>query len=235
MGISVVLLAYKEAENLKMLFPRIIAAMDSAGTDYEILLIDSATVLDETPEVCNKYNVRYIPQEEPHYAGAFRTGIRYASKERTVVLDCDGSHDPAVIPAIYKKSLEGYDLVIGSRYCKGGKTNDSKMSQMMSKLLNTVMRIIIGVKARDISTSYRMYMTDQLKAVRLTRINYEVLQEVILKMKLNKPGFRIGEVPIVFEKRVYGESKRQLAKFIVTYIGTLFMLISVRLGLRKDA
>jgi dolichol-phosphate mannosyltransferase len=230
MGISVVLLAYKEAENLKILFPKIISTMDSLGIDYEILLVDSEKVLDETPEICKQYAVRYIPQEEGHYAGAFRTGIKYASQERTVVLDCDGSHNPAAIPEIYKKSLEGYDIVIGSRYCKGGKTNDSAASKVMSKILNTVMRIVIGVDAKDISTSYRIYMTQQLKAVTLTRTNYDVLQEVILKIKINKPNFSIGEVPISFEKRIYGESKRQLLKFIATYISTVFMLLSVRFG-----
>lgn len=228
MGISVVLLAYKEAENLRILLPKIIAALQRTGTEYEIILVDAREPLDETPAICAQYSVQYHNQEEDHYAGAFRTGIKYASLSRTLVLDCDGSHNPDAIESIYRKSLEGYDLVIGSRYCKGGKTNDSVASLIMSKILNTVMRLIIGVRAHDISTSYRMYMTAQLQAVTLQCENYEVLQEVILKQKLRKRDFRIGEVPIVFEKRIYGESKRQLWKFIRTYIKTLFQLIYIR-------
>lgn len=228
MGISVVLLAYKEAENLKILFPRILDALKETGTDYEIVLIDSEKPLDATPEICAQFGVKYFNQEEPHYAGAFRTGIRKATMERMLVLDCDGSHDPVVIPAIYRKSMEGYDLVIGSRYCDGGKTNDSPLSICMSKVLNTTMRLVVGVKAKDISTSYRMYRTDEIQAVHLECENYDVLQEVILKMKLKKPDFRIGEVPIQFEKRIYGESKRQLLKFIRGYIRTLFRLVHIR-------
>src|SRR5665647_931467 len=136
MGISVVLLAYKEAENLKILLPKIVESLQRTGTDFEIILIDAETPLDETPEICSQYCIRYYNQEEAHYAGAFRTGIKYATKERTLVLDCDGSHNPEAIAGIYRKSLEGYDLVIGSRYCKGGKTNDSAASFMMSKVLN---------------------------------------------------------------------------------------------------
>jgi dolichol-phosphate mannosyltransferase len=229
MGISVVLLAYKEAENLKILLPKIKDVLNSFHTDYEILVIDSKEVLDETPKICEMYAVRHIPQQEDHYAGAFRTGIKYASMERMLVLDCDGSHNPEAIESIYKKSLEGNDLVIGSRYCKGGKTEDAFQSIVMSKILNTIMRLTIGVKAKDISTSYRMYMTGQLKAVRLTCENYDVLQEVVLKLKLNKKGFSIAEVPIQFEKRIYGESKRRLWKFIGTYLTTLIKLISVRI------
>lgn len=231
MSISVILLAANEADNLKVLFPKIIANLDKTGAEYEILLIDSARTTDETPEVCALYpKVRYINQEEPRYAGAFRTGIRYANMDRILVLDADGSHNPDVIPAIYERSCEGYDLVIGSRYCKGGKTNDAFLSFLMSQILNFIMRLVIGVRARDISTSFRLYRTDLLKSVHLVCTNYEVLEEVILRMKKIKKPFSIAEVPIVFEKRMYGQSKRRLFSFILTYIKTVFLFIRIRMS-----
>ncbi len=228
MSTSVVLLAYNEAENLRILLPQIQNILEKMELDFEILVIDSAQPTDNTEEVCQANGARYLPQEEPHYAGAFRTGIRAAEKERILVLDADGSHNPKDIPALHRKFDEGYDMVIGSRYVEGGKTNDAKSSIMMSKLLNGVMRMVVGVKARDISTSYRLYDAKQLKAVQLTRTNYEVLQEVILRLRLNNPSFTIGEVPIEFNKRMFGESKRQLFKFICGYISTVFRLIGMR-------
>jgi len=231
MGISVVLLAVNEAENLKVLLPDLISSLELTRTPFEILLIDSAAATDETPAVCEQYaKVQYINQEEPRYAGAFRTGIKHASEDHILVLDADGSHDPKVIPEIYRKSQEGYDLVIGSRYCRGGCTHDSRLSMMMSRTLNLVMRAVIGVRAKDISTSFRIYHTDQLKAVTLTCANYEVLQEVILRMKKNKKNFTIGEVPIVFEKRMFGQSKRRLMRFILSYVQTLFRFMKIRLS-----
>ncbi len=231
MGISVVLLAVSEAENLKVLFPKILSMLDKTGTSYEVLLIDSAKATDDTADVCAQFpSVRYINQEEPRYAGAFRTGIKYAREDHLLVLDADGSHDPEMIPQLYAKSLEGYDLVIGSRYCKGGRTHDAFFSFVMSKVLNLIMRLVIGVRAKDISTSYRIYQTEQIKGVTLTCENYEVLQEVILRMKKNKKNFRIAEVPITFEKRLFGESKRRLMSFILTYVKTLFRFIRIRAG-----
>lgn len=227
MSISVVLLAYKEAENLKLLLPQIKDVLEDIGEKYEILIIDSAEPLDNTKEVCKENGAKYIPQEKPYYAGAFRTGIKYARGKKMVVLDADGSHNPKNIADINRLFDQGYDMVIGSRYTKGGITNDSAASHMMSTLLNTVMRVCLGVKAKDISTSYRMYDTDQLKKVRLVRNNYDVLQEVILRMKINKrkahEKLRIGETPIVFEKRVFGESKRQLWRFIKGYMVSVFI------------
>lgn len=231
MGISVVLLAANEAENLKILFPKLITALKQTNTSYEILLIDSMSATDTTPEVCSQYpSVRYINQEESRYAGAFRTGIKHAQYDTILVLDADGSHNPEAISAIYNKFNEGNDIVIGSRYCEGGNTKDSASSVFMSKILNGVMRVVIGVKAKDISTSYRIYDAAQVKAVKLTSTNYEVLQEVILRMKKNNKKLKIAEVPILFEKRMYGQSKRQLFRFIVSYIKTLFRFVRIRVS-----
>ena len=234
MSTSVVLLAYQEGENLKILLPKIKEVLQGMNKEYEILVVDSATPTDNTESVCQEYGARYIPQEEPFYAGAFRTGIRYAEKEYIQVLDADGSHNPEDMPAIRKKMDEGNDMVIGSRYTKGGKTMDSPSSVAMSKLLNFVMRLSVGVRARDISTSYRLYRSEQLKKVLLRRNNYDVLQEVILRLKMNKPDLKIAEVPIEFNKRMYGESKRQLLTFIRGYIVTVFNILAIRTGLKRD-
>ena len=233
MGISVVLLAYKEEENLRVLLPEIIENVEKCNEDYEILVIDTAKPLDNTADVCKEYGARYINQEEPGFGGAFRTAIKYAEKDKFLIMDSDGSHPPKQIPEIHKMFVEDKcDVVIGSRYCKGGVSNDAKSSQIMSHLLNFAFRVCLGLNANDLSTDYRMYHTKALKKVKLECENYDVLEEVLLRLKLNKPNkqLKFGEVPINFQKRLYGESKRQLVKFIISYIKTLFRLIGVRIA-----
>ena len=228
-GILVALLASHEEENLKILIPKIREAMDTVGAAYEIEVIDTAEPTDGTQELCRKWGIRYYNQEEPGFGGAFRTAIKYADHELFLILDGDGSHDPRYIPAMYRKYMDDRcDLVIGSRYVKGGKTCDSKSSVVMSRILNGIYRPLLGIKAKDISTDYRLYDAAQLKQVRLENIYFDVLQEVLLKLKLNNPDFRIGEVPIVFEKRMFGESKRDLIPFIISYIKTLGKLTAMR-------
>lgn len=235
MSISVVMLAYKEAENLSFLLPKIKGIMEELPEEYEILVIDTEKALDNTPEVCKEHGARYINQEYPGFGGAFKTGIKYAEKDKFLILDSDGSHDPKYIPSIYKKFVEEEcDLVIGSRYTEGGETNDSKSSIIMSHILNTFFRICLGIKAKDISTDYRMYHTAQLKKVELENVNYDVLQEVLLRLKQNKPDFKIGEVPISFQKRIYGESKRRLIPFIIGYIKSLIRFTFMRYPVLKN-
>lgn len=232
MSMTIALLAYKEADNLKVLVPKIKENVEKCVRTYEIVVVDTEEALDETPEVCEKFGIRYVNQRYPGFGGAFRTAIEEAKYKTFLILDSDGSHNPIYIPNIARMFNGGdYDVVIGSRYVKGGKTNDSKTSIFMSHILNTVMRLCLGIKAKDISTDYRMYHTGDLKKVELTCQNYDVLQEVLVKIAKNKGRkLVIGESPIEFEKRVYGESKRQLIPFILSYIKTLIYLIGVRIS-----
>jgi len=234
MGISAVLLAYKEEENLKILLPKIKSELSKTGQDFEIIVIDTATPLDNTERVCKELGATYINQEEPHFGGAFRTGIRHAKMDKFLILDSDGSHNPKYISSIYEVFCTGADVVIGSRYIKGGETHAAALSKVMSFLLNTAFRIVLGIRAKDISTDYRMYHTEDLKKVNLICDNYDILQEVLLRLKIAKKeeagaeNLLIKEIPISFNKRLHGESKRRLLPFIISYIKTLCRLAAIR-------
>jgi len=222
-------LAYQEAENLRALLPQIHAALQSTGEAYEIIVVDTREPLDDTAAVCQAQGARYINQEEPHFGGAFRTAIRHASRDMFLIMDADGSHKPEYIPSIYNKFAQGADVVIGSRYIKGGKTEDNALSVLMSKLLNLAYRWCLGLKARDISTNFRMYHTEQLKSVELRNAHYDVLQEVLFMLKRGNPALVIREVPITFDKRLFGDSKRRLLPFVISYARTLVRLMGMRL------
>lgn len=228
--ISAVLLAYREEESLKLLFPRLIPVLDSLNEEYEIIVVDTNKPTDNTAAVCKEYGARYVNQDDPGFGGAYRKGISVIKGDKMLVLDSDGSHDPKFIPDIYNKFIEGYDVVIGSRYTKGGKTEDAVTSRIMSHILNGVFRLVTGVKAKDLSTNFRIYRADVLHEIKLTSVNYDVLEEVLLLMKIKiGKSFKVGEIPITFNKRIAGESKRRLIPFIMSYIKTMFRLIGIRI------
>jgi len=229
-GISAVLLAYKEEENLRILLPQVIERLQKTGEKYEIIVVDTKVPMDNTEGVCKELGAIYVNQELPGFGGAYRKGIETASMDKMLVLDSDGSHRPEYITPMYELFSQGYNVVIGSRYVKGGSTCDAKSSQIMSRILNTVFRIVTGVKAKDLSTNFRFYRTEELKKFELKSVNYDVLEEVLLKLKLlSRKNFRIGEVPIKFVKRTFGESKRRLLPFIWSYFKTMFRLLGIRI------
>ena len=113
MGISLVLLAYKEEENLRILLPQIKEKLEECKEAYEILVIDTAEPLDNTKDVCIEYGARYINQEQPGFGGAFCTGIKYASMDKFLIMDSDGSHPTAQIPEIHQMFISGnYDTLV---------------------------------------------------------------------------------------------------------------------------
>ncbi|MBR3734972.1 MAG: glycosyltransferase [Lachnospiraceae bacterium] len=235
-GISMVLLSYKEEENLRVFLPQIREKLRECGEPYEIVVIDSMEPLDDSKKVCEENGVRYVNQEEAGFGGAFRTGIRYAEYRKFFIMDSDGSHNPVYIPDIYRIFMaERADVAIGSRYTEGGVNNDSITSQIMSHILNTVYGFVLGIHAKDMSTDFRLYHTCRLKEVEPELIckNYDVLQEVLLKLKLKKQArgkkLKVVETPITFDKRLFGNSKRRLIAFIISYMKSVFYLGWIRL------
>ena len=231
MSISTVLLAYKEEDNLKVIIPRLKEVLDPLGEDYEIIVVDTAVATDNTEGVCKDLGAKYVHQERPGFGGAYVKGLSEATGDKILFLDSDGSHDPSFIPAMYHKYNEGYDVVIGSRYTKGGISNDAKSSQVLSHILNFVFRIILGLNIRDVSTNFRFYKASLVKDIELKSVNYDVLEEILLlmKKKAGKSKLKYAEIPISFNKRIYGESKRRLLPFIISYIKTIFRLLAIRI------
>jgi dolichol-phosphate mannosyltransferase len=141
-------------------------------------------------------------------------------------MDADGSHNPMTVRKLLKEtSGEKVDVVIASRYVDGGSTDNQYLLKLMSKTLNFVYGKVLGINAQDISTNFKLYSSKELKKVSLTCNEFDILEELLLKLKRQKfNDFSIIEVPDHFHNRVHGVSKRKLGPFIVGYVITLFRL-----------
>lgn len=222
--LSVLIPAYSEATNLKVLLPQLINTLSGICQSYEIIVCDSPLSNDCTADVCREFGCRHLLQTGKGYADAIRCGISEASGIFTLVLDADLSQDISVIPAMLSKSRKGYDIVIGSRYVKYGVTEDPFVSVLMSKLLNTTYRLVLHLKPKDISTDFRIYDTSKLKQIETFSDNYEVIEEILFKMSTAFPELKICEIPVHYRRRSAGSSKRRLAAFIRSYIRLLIKL-----------
>ena len=228
MTISVVLPAYQEAENLKNILPNIHEVLKNV--DHEILVIDTMEPMDNTEEVCRENHTRYIPRTGGNlYGDAIRTGFASATGKYTVIMDADGSHDPREILNFLEVMEQGKtDLVIGSRYCKGGYTDNNFILRFMSWALNVTYRVFFGLKVKDVSDSFRMYKTQQIQQLQFECDNFDIVEEILIKLSYSFDPYIIRELPISFNKRVAGESKRDLVKFIISYITTIRKLLRIK-------
>ena len=225
--LSVVMPCYEEADNLKILLPKISEALAAITPSAEILVVDTQTPHDDTPQICAQFSgVKYVPRHGgDSYGDAVRTGIAEASGKYVVFMDSDGSHNPADITALFRTiTAGGADIVIGSRYMKGGETDNPFILRLMSRVLNICYRLAFGLNVYDVSDSFRIYDGEKLRAIKLVCDNFDIVEEILIRIRKNFPDVRMSEIPIRFNKRLYGESKRDLVKFIFSYLGTMYRL-----------
>ncbi|MCM1499247.1 MAG: glycosyltransferase [Clostridium sp.] len=235
MDISIVLPAYQEAENLKSILPRLQKVLEKKDLQYEILVIDTMTPMDDSKKICEENNVCYIPRKNGNlYGDAIRTGFSKGQGKFLVVMDADGSHNPEDVLRFYDEMEKGkYNLIIGSRYCKGGYTDNNFILRFMSYVLNLTYRMLFGLRVKDVSDSFRMYRTEDLRKITLECDNFDIVEEILIKLHFQIGGFTVKEIPISFSKRVAGESKRDLVKFIFSYLQTISKLMKIKRNIRS--
>ena len=222
--IGVILPTYCEAANIK----RLVDEIESLGLSISILVIDDSSN-DGTPEIVKGLQERYenvLLFTRPRKMGlgtAITDGFRiFLSVKRPpeyiITMDADYSHSPQYIQRLVSSLKSGCDLIIGSRYCRGGSTVDWGVIRLsISKIANFLASLLIGEKIRDFTSGMRCYSSELVQNIigDLHSETYEIQIETIRQAHLRR--FKIGEVPISFENRKKGKSKlsfNEIAQFI---------------------
>ena len=233
--LSIVLPAYEEAENLDLILPRLREIAGQLVSRYEILVVDTEQPRDSTPEVCTRHGVTYVPRQGGSlYGHAVKTGIARSMGERVLFMDADGSHNPLFIAGLWKER-DTADLVIASRYIPGGKTENPAVLIWMSHVVNLAFRLVLGLNCFDVSNSFRLYRGPDLRRLELECDHFDIVEEILVKLVFAPSGHRVKEVPITFEKRKAGKTKRQLLTFAFGYAATLWRLLRLKQKVRKNS
>lgn len=211
----IVIPTINEAANIPELIQRVLAA----APDAHILIVDDQSS-DGTPHVAREAfqgrpGHRVLSRTGPRglgraYAEAFQSALA-AGYTTIIQMDADLSHDPADLPAL-RSALAEADLVIGSRYCRGGGVEGWAPHRLwLSRFANLYARTVTGLGISDITAGYRAW-----RASALARLNLETVEssgysiQVELAVRAHCAGLRIREIPIIFTDRRRGESKMNL-------------------------
>jgi glycosyltransferase involved in cell wall biosynthesis len=199
-SVSVIIPALNEARNLQYVLPRIPDWVD------EVLLIDGNST-DDTVEVARSLcpKIRIVQQQGRGKGAALRTGFAAATGEIIVMLDADGSTDPAEIPVFVGALLAGADFVKGSRFLQGGGTSDMSLHRKFGNWCFVVFsRVLFGGHYSDLCYGYNAFYTRILSRIDLDGDGFEI--ETQMNLRVLRAGFKVAEVPSFEADRIHGVS-----------------------------
>lgn len=233
-SIRVVLPTFNEADNLE---PIVAAILDSAPEGTGILVVDDSSpdgtgkIADRLAAADPRVRVMHRTAKEglgPAYVAGFGRVLAEGA-ELIVQMDADFSHDPADIPRLIAAAAEA-DLVLGSRYVPGGGVGDwGTARKAISRWGSNYARLWLGLEVRDLTGGFKCYRREVLEAIRLGSVGalgYAFQVETTYRASL--AGFRILEVPIVFNDRRVGESKMSRAIVAEAALGVPVMRLRGR-------
>ncbi len=217
MRITVVTPTYNEAENL----PKLVSALFSLPLDLHLLVVDDNSP-DSTGKIAEELALKFPGRIDVlHRPG--KMGLRSAylngfqkildsNTQAIVQMDADFSHDPAALVNM-AELLKTHDVVLGSRYTKGGSVDQQWpiWRKSLSAFGNFYAKSILGLPLHDVTTGFRMWRRETLNQMPFERIQsngYVFLVEMAYLAHCLE--FKIGESPIYFADRRWGRSKMSL-------------------------
>jgi len=214
--VSVLLPTYNERENLPIIVWLLVKYFTEASLTFEIIIIDDGSpdgTLDVAKELQKIYGEEQIvlrPRAKKLGLGtAYIHGVKHAKGEFIVIMDADLSHHPKFIPDMLQTQVEGnFDLVSGTRYAHGGGVYGwDFMRKLISRTANYVAQVLLRPDASDLTGSFRLYKKDVLERLVNSCVSKGYVFQMEMIVRARQQGLTVGEVPITFVDRVYGESK----------------------------
>ena len=199
--VSVIIPALNEAANLPHVLPRIPPDV------HEVILVDGYST-DDTVQVARRLlpSVRVIYQQGRGKGAALRTGFAAATGDIIVMLDADGSTDPAEIPAFVGALCAGCDFAKGSRFMQGGGTADMPgHRQLGNQAFVWLVQLFFGGRYTDLCYGYNAFWRRVLPQLGLDCDGFEV--ETLMNVRALRAELRIAEVPSFEAERIYGEGR----------------------------
>jgi glycosyltransferase involved in cell wall biosynthesis len=201
--VTVVIPTLNEATNLPYVLPQL------AGLADEVILVDGHSA-DGTCEVAQtlRPDIRTLMQDRRGKGNALCVGFAAATGDIIVMLDADGSTDPAEIPSFVGALLAGADFAKGSRFLHGAGTTDMPFYRRLGNAsFVRLVRLLFGGRYTDLCYGYNAFWADVLPALGLNGDGFEI--ETMMNIRSLRAGLNVVEVASCEGRRVHGTSRLQ--------------------------
>lgn len=238
--VSIIIPTYNESQNILKILKSIGENL-LPNVSTEAIVIDDNSP-DGTGKIVEDYvtNVKKIANytidvihrtAKKGLSSAILKGVQYAKGDTIIVMDSDFSHPPQIIPRLLD-ALKKYqcDIVVASRYVKGGNIHGWPLKRkLMSKLATVIAKKGLGVRTSDPMSGFFAFNRAVIKGLKFDAIGYKMLLEILVKTK----GTTIKEIPYTFTDRKFGSSKVSTST-VIDYIKSVWKLYRYDKSLQKE-
>jgi glycosyltransferase involved in cell wall biosynthesis len=198
--VSVIIPTLNEAQNL----PHVLANLPRRL--HEVIVVDGFST-DDTLDVARllRPDAKIILQQCSGKGDALRCGFEASTGDVLVMLDADGSADPAEIPAFVETLMAGVDFAKGTRFREGGGSSDiSRLRRIGNRGLNGVVNLLFRTAYSDLCYGYNAFWRHCLGAMNVDCTGFEV--ETLINIRIARAGLDVREVPSFERDRIHGQS-----------------------------
>ncbi|KAI8582287.1 hypothetical protein K450DRAFT_228250 [Umbelopsis ramanniana AG] len=233
---SVLLPTYNERENLPVITWLLARTFTQHNIDWEIVIIDDASpdgtqdVARELQKIYGEDRIQLRPRAGKLGLGtAYVHGIQFATGNYTIIMDADFSHHPKFIPEMIRlQKQHDYDVVSGTRYKTGGGVYGWDLKRkLVSRGANFLATLLLRPNASDLTGSFRLYKKDVLLQLIQATIAKGYVFQMEMIVRARQFNYKVGEVPITFVDRVYGESKMGASEIVQYAQGVWRLFLSI--------
>jgi dolichol-phosphate mannosyltransferase len=241
MKAMVMLPTYNERDNIEFIIDKLLgianepAFQQTGFTDMQVLVVD-----DDSPDGTgrmaeeiakrNPGRVHVMHRSQRGRGTAGLEGLAFAGQQEIaciIEMDADFSHDPDLIIR-FLEAIKEYEMVVGSRYVRGGKTNQGWRRKLLSKAASIYLQLMLGRQIKDWQSGFRCFrrkalLSLDLKGMAQQRFSHEYAIGIGVLYRLVKSGYSYKEIPIKFTDRRKGRSKLSL-RTILAYMGIAWAL-----------
>jgi len=221
--LSVVLPADGEGSQLAQALTRLHAALAPLGCRAEIIVALSAPDADAAVACADR--ARLVVASTPGYGAATAAGFAAAAGTWVLTIDADVVDPAPIVRDLWTRRGEG-DVLIGSRYVPGGQARMPAVRATLSRTLNAVFGRGLSLGVRDMSSGVRLYRAAILRALGPLPAHLDALQAILVTVYAE--GWRVVEVPFVYEAAPRGASHARARQFAADYARTFWRLWKLR-------
>jgi dolichol-phosphate mannosyltransferase len=231
--LGIIIPVYNEADNIRKTIDVIEEKIKTPHRIYIVYDFDEDNTLPVAGEfIKNGIDLELLKNPVRGVVNAIKTGLRKAEEDSLLVTMADLSDDYAVVDKMCGLIAEGYDVVCGSRYMKGGRQIGGPLiKKTISRIADVSLRHIAGLPTHDATNSFKLYRKSMLDSLEIESDGgFEIGMEIVVKAHF--AGFRVTEVPCTWMDREKGESRFRILKWAPKYLRWYFYAIKKRLSRR---